>query len=330
MARIGIYGGTFNPVHKTHIEIGKIAFSQLNLDMLIFLISGEPPHKDSAENVLTFQRLEMLQLALADEENFEIDTREIYRSGKSYSYLTLQEYKVEFPDDELYFIMGSDSILQFQNWVNPNIITELATVAVVLRAGDDIAEVKECLTNLENLYNKEFILLDFKPNDFASSTVRKNLDDNQVLNNQLSTNVIEYIKEHNPYGKVYSMDCISDIDSKVKKVLKTSRYTHTLGVANICYALAIKWAYPANNAYLAGLLHDCAKCISDSERLSVCKKNDISITPIEKKYPHLLHGKVGAFYCTHKYGIDDNIFTVTNNLTKLRMRFQFIQQAVQI
>ncbi len=91
----------------------------------------------------------------------------------------------------------------------------------------------------------------------------------------------------------------------MQKELKPSRYTHTLGVANMAYSLAIKWNYPAINAMVAGMLHDSAKCISDEKRINICKKNNIPITEIEYKYPHLLHGKVGAYFCKSKYDIFD-------------------------
>jgi nicotinate-nucleotide adenylyltransferase len=91
----------------------------------------------------------------------------------------------------------------------------------------------------------------------------------------------------------------------MQKELKPSRYIHTIGVANMAYSLAIRWNYPAVTAQVAGMLHDCAKCISDEKRISVCEKNNIPITEIEYKYPHLLHGKVGAHYCKSKYEVFD-------------------------
>ena len=87
--RIGIYGGTFNPIHNTHIEIAKAALKQYSLDKVYFMVAGAPPHKDTAESISDICRLEMVSLAIKNEPNLFIDNREIYRAGKSYSYISL-------------------------------------------------------------------------------------------------------------------------------------------------------------------------------------------------------------------------------------------------
>lgn len=92
---------------------------------------------------------------------------------------------------------------------------------------------------------------------------------------------------------------------KIKKALEVKRYEHTLGVAYTAAGLAFAYEADAKKAFVAGLLHDCAKCLSHQKRLSVCKKNHIEVTETEKENPVLLHAKVGAFYANEKYGIDD-------------------------
>ena len=93
--RIGIYGGTFNPIHNTHIEIAEAALAQFKLDTVYFLVAGTPPHKDTAETISDINRLEMVSIAIKDNPKFSIDDRELYRSGKSYSYITMTELKKE-------------------------------------------------------------------------------------------------------------------------------------------------------------------------------------------------------------------------------------------
>ncbi|MCR5581468.1 MAG: nicotinate (nicotinamide) nucleotide adenylyltransferase [Pseudobutyrivibrio sp.] len=301
MARIGIYGGTFNPIHNTHIEIAKAAISQFKLDKLCFLIAGTPPHKDTANEISDFSRIEMLKMAIASYSDFTIDDREIYRSGKSYTYLTMTEYHNEYPDDELYFIMGSDSLLNFKNWVKPDIISDYATILVAPRSGDDIDLINSTLHQYKNMFEGDFLAIDYMANSVSSSEIREHLDESHIPHD-----VYSYIIEHNLYSAYrYNYDDVLRLDGEMKKELKPSRYIHTLGVANMAYSLAIKWNYPAYTAMVAGMLHDCAKCISDDKRINVCEKNNIEITDIEYQYPHLLHGKVGAYYCSSKYNIFD-------------------------
>jgi nicotinate-nucleotide adenylyltransferase len=304
--RIGVYGGTFNPIHKTHIEIAEAARIQYELDRVYFLVAGTPPHKDTAENIADSCRLEMVEIAINGHKDFFIDDREIYRCGKSYSYITLGEYKEAYPNDDIFFIMGSDSLLNFKNWVKPEIISNAATILVAPRLGDDLNKIKECLEEYKATFSGAFALINYEANEVSSSYTREHFYDNEKSREHLDCQVAAYILDHDLYRNVMlNMDIILVLDEERKKELKPGRYTHTIGVAHMAYDLAIRWNYPALNAMAAGMLHDCAKCISDEKRISVCEKNDIKITAIEYKYPHLLHGKVGAFYAKTKYGIED-------------------------
>lgn len=304
--RIGIYGGTFNPIHNTHIEIAQAAKKQFNLDIVYFLISGTPPHKDTSETVADLCRYDMVRLAIEGLDGLEIDDREIYRAGKSYSYITFTELHQEHPDDDLFFIMGSDSLINFKNWVKPEIISEYASILTAPRAGDDISKIEQAINECKNIFDGDFFLIDYIANDLASSSIRSELRSNPSIKELIPEKVYQYIYEHNLYApEAYTMADVARLDEAMQKELKPSRYVHTLGVANMAYSLAIKWNYPAVNAMVAGMLHDCAKCISDEKRINVCEKNNIPITDIEYKYPHLLHGKVGAYYAKEKYSIND-------------------------
>lgn len=98
---------------------------------------------------------------------------------------------------------------------------------------------------------------------------------------------------------------IYKLQIKIKKVLEEKRFQHTLGVAYTASNLAFVYDYDEKKAFVAGLLHDCAKCLSHEKRLSVCKKNHLDITEVEKENPVLLHAKVGAFFAKEKYEISD-------------------------
>ncbi len=304
--RIGIYGGTFNPIHNTHIEIAKAALSQFNLDRVYFLVAGTPPHKETAESISDFCRLEMVKLAISDQQNLFIDDRELYRSGKSFSYITMTELKGEYPNDDLFFIMGSDSLLSFKDWVMPEVISECATILVAPRLGDDKDVLNQAISDCNTSFKGDFALIDYTANGLASSTIRSLFYKEESVRAGLCQQVVDYIFEHNLYSPyIYTYEDVVRLLEEMKKALKPSRYIHTLGVASTAYSLAIRWNYPAYTAMVAGVLHDCAKCISDEERISICENNNIPITDIEYKYPHLLHGKVGAFFCEEKYDIFD-------------------------
>ena len=244
--RIGIYGGTFNPIHNTHIEIARAAQKQFNLDRVDFLVAGTPPHKSTSDAIADSNRVSMVQLAIEDEPDFFIDDREIYRPGKSYSYITFQELKKEHPNDELFFIMGSDSLTNFKNWVQPYSISECCTVIAAPRLGDSTDELIHTIHECKNMFDGDFFLIDYTANNISSTTIRKDFYKNTVVRECLSSSVCDYIIEHNLYSEyTYDYDFIKDLDDKMHHELKTGRYIHTVGVANMAYSMALRWDYPA-------------------------------------------------------------------------------------
>lgn len=95
----------------------------------------------------------------------------------------------------------------------------------------------------------------------------------------------------------------SELKEKLKELLTPQRYEHTLGVANTCVCLAMSRGLELEDAYIAGLLHDCAKCIPDDEKIAACEKHGIEISDIERKSPCLLHAKLGAYEAEHQFGV---------------------------
>ena len=131
MEKIGLFGGSFNPVHLEHINIAKNAIKELNLDRLIIMPTFIPPHKDT---VLASpeDRLNMLKLAFNNIDKVEVSDYEINKKGTSFTYLTV-EYLKEKYDCELYFIMGEDLIATFDSWKSPDKIVEKAQIVALSR-----------------------------------------------------------------------------------------------------------------------------------------------------------------------------------------------------
>lgn len=124
---------------------------------------------------------------------------------------------------------------------------------------------------------------------------------------------------------------IYKLQAKIKKVLEPKRFEHTLGVAYTAANLAFAYEGDVKKAFIAGLLHDCAKCLSHQKRLSVCKKNHIEITKTEEENPVLLHAKVGAFYAGKKYGIyDEDIINAILYHTTGRPDMGFLEKIIYV
>ena len=135
--RIGIYGGTFNPVHTGHMEAARTAVKKLRLDKLYLIPAGLPPHKTlGTDTPSAAKRLEMTALA-AEELSGEALDLELKREGKSYTLDTLREIKKRFPKDHLFLLMGTDMFLSFQDWREPKKIAKLATLCAFSRESRD-------------------------------------------------------------------------------------------------------------------------------------------------------------------------------------------------
>ena len=134
--RIGVFGGSFDPVHYGHLWIGMTAWEQLQLDELRIVPAAQSPLKPIGVHAEAQQRLEMLRLATGGTDQLVVDDRELLRGGVSYTVDTLQSLQQEQPAAEWLLIIGSDSLASFPQWHQPQRILQLATLAVVQRGGD--------------------------------------------------------------------------------------------------------------------------------------------------------------------------------------------------
>ena len=131
--RVGILGGAFNPPHTGHLVCAQEALVQLELDKVVFVPVGRAPHRELEGDPGPEERLEMVELAVADDERFEASRMELDREGPSYTSDTLRALQEASPDDELFLILGGDQAASLPSWHEPEAVLELATVAVVER-----------------------------------------------------------------------------------------------------------------------------------------------------------------------------------------------------
>ena len=197
MNKIGIIGGTFNPIHLAHTYIAYEAKKQLNLDKVIFIPAGNPPHKKN-EGVLSADlRYKMVEMAINDFEDFQISDYEIKKQGYSYTYETLKDFKSK--DNELYFITGADCLLNIEKWKNPEGIFNLSTFVVFNRGGYDNKELINQKDKIEKKYNTTIKFLDIINLEISSSMIRERIKDNKRVDFFLCKEVLDYIKEYKLY-----------------------------------------------------------------------------------------------------------------------------------
>lgn len=201
MSRIGILGGTFNPIHKGHIMLSEYCRQQLDLDRIILIPTYTPPHKVSKELADEADRLNMCNLACSNLEGYEVSDIEIVRKGKSYSYETLTSLKELYPNDTLYFIMGADMFLTLEKWKNPDIIFQKAHIIAVPRDNSDYEILLEHYEKILKPMGAEARILKEPVMQVSSTFIRENITNSQLMETLLDKNVFDYIVKNNLYRK---------------------------------------------------------------------------------------------------------------------------------
>lgn len=197
--KIGIFGGSFDPIHAGHLYMAEKAVHEFELDRMIFVPAGHSPNK--SEYVMTdfYSRYKMCKLAVQDRKNFEVSDIEIKVEDTSYTYLTLEKFKKIYKDDTLYFLLGADSLDYFEKWKNPHLIAKNAIILVVVRENFPIEKINKKIKELKKLFTADIRLLKCSQMDISSSMIRSSIKDNIDASKYLESDVIDYIKQNNLY-----------------------------------------------------------------------------------------------------------------------------------
>ncbi len=190
--KIGIFGGTFNPIHQAHVRIANEFISKFSLDMLYVIPNNIPPMKDS-HGVSGKERFEMLEIAFSGNDKVNISDIELVRDGMSYTCDTVAELKKIHPDSELFLLLGDDWIDRFDKWKNYKYILDNATLVVAYRGVKDITEA---LDRLEQVSNKRPMLLENRRLELSSTEFRE-----EQKAELLPEKVYEYIRKRGLYRK---------------------------------------------------------------------------------------------------------------------------------
>lgn len=189
--RIGVFGGSFDPIHTGHLEISREAFRQCRLDMVLFVVAAIPPHK-KAPKIPVERRLEMVELAIANEPGFHASRIEIERGGPSYTAETLRELRGEYAEASFFLIVGADSAIDFSSWKNPQAVIEMSNIVVAPRPGFDSS-------TMEPRLRSKSIILESPELDISSTTIRKRLREGKSIEALVPPSVEEYIRARGLY-----------------------------------------------------------------------------------------------------------------------------------
>lgn len=197
--RIGILGGTFNPIHLGHLLIAENAYSQFNLDYVNIMPAYISPFKLDNKVLDKEHRKKIIELSIKDNKHFILDPREIDSESVSYTYITLSDMKAETPENDLYFILGADSLKTIKNWRNPQIIFDNATILAAVRDNDDMDDLRSYAHEIEELFNGHVGFIKTPTFDVSSTDIRIRIGAGESVKYMLKDEAIEYINNNNLY-----------------------------------------------------------------------------------------------------------------------------------
>lgn len=306
--KIGILGGTFDPIHNGHLLLGQCAVDQLDLDFVLFVPSGQPPHKlDRPQQASVEQRLAMVKLAIKDRRRFLLSDADCRDDSPSYTVNLLEKIQTEYPTAELYFIMGADSLFQIEQWFQYRSIFNLCRLVVAKRNAQSDDILKTEIERLRSSYQAEIIELIFPGADISSSYIRAHYDKPAYLQDIIPEAVYRYIGRQGLYHLVKQPIGFSYIDllPVVQDTLSQKRLMHVMGVVYTAAALANRHDVDREAAMTAALLHDFAKELSATQLLALAHRYELPVRPVEEQHPYLLHGAVAAALSKDQFGIDN-------------------------
>ena len=192
--KLGLFGGTFDPIHVGHLIIAEWVYQALELDRVVFIPAGDPPHKNAAEVTPAKDRLAMVKLSIAEDSRFECSEYEVNKRGKSYTVETLQWFREQYgPGVQLYWIIGSDSLLDLPNWYQSHRLPELCQLVVYPRPGFPPEAAVEP-------FRSAALILDTPEFEFSSTTIRERIARGLTVRYLLHPEVMRYIRLNGIYG----------------------------------------------------------------------------------------------------------------------------------
>ncbi len=201
LQRIGILGGTFDPIHQAHLQLGRIARDTFSLSQIVVMPTGHSYLKEESRQVTSaYHRAAMVRLAIEGEQNFSFSEREMIRGGATYTADTLRELHQEFPQKEFFFILGADALLSIESWYHPEIIFQNASIIAATRNGQvENQEWERSIRHLKSQFHARIYPLPFRDLPFSSSELRKRIADNEDVSAFFKPKVLSYIQKNKLY-----------------------------------------------------------------------------------------------------------------------------------
>lgn len=289
--KIGMLGGTFNPIHLGHLEMAAQTQAALAPDEMILMPDGDPPHK-TPRGATAADRLRMTELAAAG--RFTVSRMEIDRPGKTYTLDTLRALRAQGAE-EIYMVIGADSLRDLPHWHCPEQVYALCTFVAFGRAGCAWPDAPA---------GAKVIRLEAEIPPFSSTEIRSRVHRGLSIEGMTADAVVDYIGAKRLYDPPRLLTD-EEMRRKLQQTLNPKRYMHVLGVEETARRLANQYGVNVAQAGLAGLLHDCAKTPDTRRLLAWARQYEVDPALLPEGVPAVWHGPVGEAVARAEYGVTD-------------------------
>ena len=332
MVKIGIYGGTYNPPHTGHLQAAKQAVRLLGLDKLLLIPDRIAPHKEiPAGSPAPEQRLQMLRIASGGEEKMEVSDIELRREGASFSYLTVEALREEYPEAELILLMGTDMFLSFHTWREPERIIKQATLGVFYRG--EKGEREKILAQ-KQILEAQGAKVELVENEILSisSTQLRRLIAFRCAGEFLPAGVEDYIRENGLYdtGANWKNLPMEQLEEVTLRLLNPNRVNHVLGCRDTSVDLAKHWGADVTDAARAGILHDITKALDGPLQLTLCREYGTMLDEFGYKYPKTLHALTGSLVADRIFGESEAVVSAICHHTTGKADMNLLEKIIYV
>lgn len=331
MKKMGLFGGTFDPIHKGHVSVALRLAQTLELDGVLLMPTFVPPHKIKENMASAEHRLAMCQLAAEEHPLLSVSDLELQRGGASFTVDTLTALCKQYPDTQWYLLVGADMFTTLRTWHRFADIADMAVLCTIAREGTDTTKLKEYATAL-TMDGIRCYVDEYPVEPYSSTQVRQRVAAGEDVSDLVGEAIACYISDNGLYRQDEGMKRQTADEQYIEIIrsrLSEYRFHHSLCVAQEAKRLALLHGADPAKAYTAGILHDIMKDTDQEAQLQILSDFGVTLDDVEQQSPMLWHARSGEVFLRNILGVEDeDILSAVRYHTTGRAGMSRLEQVV--
>lgn len=307
MKKMGLFGGTFDPIHKGHVSMALRLAQTLDLDGVVLMPTFVPPHKIKENMASAQHRLAMCRLAAEEYAVLSVSDMELQRGGASFTVDTLTALCEQYPDTQWYLLVGADMFTTLRTWHRFADIADMAVLCTIAREGTDTQNLKEYAASL-TADGIRCSVDECPVEPYSSTQVRERVAAGECVSDMVGEAVAQHIRDNGLYLQDNGMNQQTADEQYIEIIrsrLSDYRFHHSLCVAQEAKRLALLHGADPDKAYTAGILHDIMKDTAPDAQLQILADFGVTLDEVEKQSPMLWHARSGEVFLRNILGVND-------------------------